>query len=121
MQKHILYCQHDFWSREQVNEPPNQSCLSDISGEAFTAVGAFVPETLSQEVLEQIQPSKKLDNVQLCETQEIKWRCLRCGTTTNKQKSATLKKLLSIINLFSELFTIMFRAGWRLSHGCRFT
>ena len=53
MQKHILYCQHDFWSGEQVNEPPNQSCLSDTSGEAFTAVGAFVPETLSQEVLEQ--------------------------------------------------------------------
>ena len=36
-----------------MNEPPNQSCLSDTSGEAFTAVGAFVPETLSQEVLEQ--------------------------------------------------------------------
>ena len=43
----------------QVSEPPNQSCLSDTSGEAFTAVGAFVPETLSQEVLEQTQPSIK--------------------------------------------------------------
>ena len=61
--------------------------------------------------------SIKLDNVQLGKTQERKWRCLRCGTTTrNKQKSATLKKVL-----FPELFTIMFRAGWRLSHGCRFT
>ena len=36
----------------QASEPPNQSCLSDTSGEAFTAVGAFVPETLSQEVFD---------------------------------------------------------------------
>ena len=43
----------------QVSEPPNQSCLSDTSGEAFTAVGAFVPETLSQEVMGQTQPSIK--------------------------------------------------------------